>query len=85
MTLDGYLGADYQALLTESVPEVAQHPPGQLCATRLPALREIIVLGQPALAAARGFDEVLALGRNLDPAVVRAASTRVQPTDMRNI
>jgi fatty-acyl-CoA synthase len=82
VTLDGFLGADYQALLTEIVPEVAQHPPGQLGATRLPALREIIVLGQPALAAARGFDEVLALGRNLDPAVVRAASTRVQPTDV---
>ena len=72
MTLDGCLGADYQALLTESVPEVAQHPPGQLGAMRLPARRELIVLGQPA----RGFDEVLALGRTLDPAVVRAASTR---------
>src|SRR5712691_8238703 len=82
VTLDGFLGADYQALLTEIVPEVAQHPPGQLYATRLPALRELIVLGQPALAAARGFDEVLALERNLDPAVVRAASTRVQPTDV---
>src|SRR5882724_10515302 len=59
ITLDGFLGADYQALLTEIVPEVAQCPPGQLSATRLPALRELIVLGQPALVAARGFDEVL--------------------------
>ena len=82
VTLDRFLGADYQALLTEIVPEVAQRPPGQLGAPRLPALRELIVLGQPALAAARGFDEVLALGRNLDPAVVRAASARVQPTDV---
>src|SRR5882724_444113 len=82
VTLDGFLGADYQALLTEIVPEVAQHPPGQLGATRLPALRELIVFGQPALTAARGFAEVLALGRSRDPAVVRAASTRVQPTDV---
>ena len=82
VTLDRFLGADYQALLTEIVPEVAQRPPGQLGAPRLPALRKLIVLGQPALAAARGFDEVLALGRNLDPAVVRAASARVQPTDV---
>jgi fatty-acyl-CoA synthase len=82
VTLDRFLGANYQALLTEIVPEVAQHPPGQLGATRLPALRELIVLGQPALAAARGCDEVLALGRNLDPAVVHAASMRVQPTDV---
>jgi fatty-acyl-CoA synthase len=82
VTLNGFLGADYQALLTEIVPEVAQHPPGQLCATRLPALRELIVLGQPALAAARGFDEVLALGHSLDPAVVRTVSARVQPTDI---
>src|SRR5262245_28211602 len=57
ITLDGFLGANYQAVLTEIVPEVAQHQPGQLCATRLPALREIIVLGQPAMAAARSFDE----------------------------
>src|SRR5262245_33981520 len=74
VTLDGFLGADYQALLTEIVPEVAQYPPGQLNATRLPALRQLIVLGQPALAAARSFDEVLALGRSLDPVLVRAAS-----------
>src|SRR5215470_7066580 len=36
ITLDAFLGVDYQALLTEIVPEVAQQPPGQLCATRLP-------------------------------------------------
>src|SRR5262249_6278716 len=82
ITLDGFLGADYQALLTEILPEVAQHPPGQLCATRLPALREIIVLGQSVMAAARGLDEVLALGRSLDPLVVHAPSTRVPPTDI---
>jgi fatty-acyl-CoA synthase len=82
VTLDGFLGADYQALLTKIVPEVAQHPPGQLGATRLPALRELMVLGQPALAAARGLDGVLALGRRLDPVVVRAASAQVQPTDI---
>jgi fatty-acyl-CoA synthase len=82
VTLDRFLGADYQAILTEIVPEVAPHQPGQLGATRLSALREIIILGQPTLAAARGFDEVLALGHSLDPAVVRAASRRVQPTDI---
>jgi acyl-CoA synthetase (AMP-forming)/AMP-acid ligase II len=82
VTLDGFLGADYQALLIDIVPEVAQHLPGQIGATRLPTLRELIVLGRPALGAARGFDEVLALGRSLDPAVVRAASARVQPTDI---
>lgn len=82
VTLDGFLGADYQALLTEIVPEVAHRPPGQIGAARLPALRELIVLGQSVLAAARGFDEVLTLGRSLDPAVVRVASARVQPTDI---
>src|SRR5215470_1509228 len=59
ITLDAFLGVDYQALLTEIVPEVAQQQPGQLRATRLPALRELIILGQPVLAAARGFDEIL--------------------------
>jgi len=82
VTLDSFLGADYQALLTEIVPEVGQHPPGQLHAARLPALREIIILGQPVLAAARGFDEVLTLGGTMDPAVVHDVSARVQPRDI---
>jgi fatty-acyl-CoA synthase len=82
VTLDGFLGADYQALLTEIVPEVARHPPGQIDAARLPVLRELIVLGQPALTAARRLDEVVALGHRTDPAVVRAASAQVQPSDI---
>jgi fatty-acyl-CoA synthase len=82
VALDGFLGADYQALLNEIAPQVAQCPPGQIDAARLPALRELIVLGQPALPAARHFDEVVALGRRMDPAVVHAASARVQPMDI---
>ena len=80
VTLDGFLGADYQAMLREIIPEATRCPPGQIDAARLPA-RELIVLGQPTLAAAR-LDEVLARGRGVDPAVVRAASARVQPTDL---
>jgi fatty-acyl-CoA synthase len=82
VTLDGFLGADYQAMLREIIPEATRSPPGQIVARRLPALRELIVLGQPSLAAARSFHEVLARGRGLDPAVVHAASAGVQPTDL---
>ena len=82
VTLDGFLGADYQAMLGEIIPEATRCPPGQIDAARLPALRELIVLGQPSLAAARPFDEVSTRGRDLDPALVRAASARVQPTDL---
>jgi fatty-acyl-CoA synthase len=82
VTLDSFLGTDYQALLSEMAPEVAQRPPDQLRTARLPALRRLIVLGQPALAAACSFDEVLALGRGVDPQVVHDASARVQPTDI---
>jgi fatty-acyl-CoA synthase len=82
VTLDRFLGADYQVMLGEIIPDVTRRPPGQIDAARLPALRELIVLGQPALAAARPFDEVSARGRRLDPAAVRAASARVQPTDL---
>jgi fatty-acyl-CoA synthase len=82
VTLDRFLGADYQAMLGEIIPEATRCPPGQIDAARLPALRELMVLGQPALAAARPFDEVLARGRNLDPVGVHAASAGVQPTDL---
>lgn len=80
--LDGFLGADYQALLTEVVPEVAHRPPGQIGAARLPALRELIVLGQPVLAAARHFDEMVARGRRPKAEIGHAASVPVQPTDI---
>jgi fatty-acyl-CoA synthase len=82
VTLDRFLGADYQAMLGEIIPEATRWPPGQIDAARLPALRELIVLGQPSLAAARPFHEVLARGRRLDPAAARAASAAVQPTDL---
>jgi fatty-acyl-CoA synthase len=52
VTLDRFLGADYQAMLGEIIPEATRWPPGQIDAARLPALRELIVLGQPSLAAA---------------------------------
>jgi fatty-acyl-CoA synthase len=82
VTLDRFLGADYQAMLREIIPGATRSPPGQIVDRRLPALRELIVLGQPSLAAARSFHEVLARGRGLDPAVVHAASAGVQPTDL---
>ena len=82
VTLDRFLGADYQAMLREIIPEATRSPPGQIVDRRLPALRKLIVLGQPSLAAARSFHEVLARGRGLDPAVVHAASAGVQPTDL---
>lgn len=82
ITLDNFLGADYQAFVAEIAPEVAQCSPGHLRAARLPALRELIVLGQPTVAAARPFAELLMLGHSLGPSMVRAASTRVQPTDL---
>jgi fatty-acyl-CoA synthase len=69
-------------LLTEVAPDVARHAPGQISVAQLPALRELIVLGQPALAAARGFDEVAARGRSVDPALLPAVSAAVQPTDI---
>lgn len=82
ITLDGFLGTDYQALLADVEPAVAQSSPGQLGARRLPALRELIVLGQSTLAAARRFDAVLALGRHMDPAALRAIRAQVQPSDI---
>lgn len=80
--VDGFLGADYQAMLAEVVPAVAYRPPGQISAAPLPALRELIVLGQPALEAARGFDEVVAPGRRLETAGEQVPWAPVQPTDI---
>ena len=80
VTLDGFLGADYQAMLREIIPEATRCPPGQIDAATA-GLARADRPGPAALAAARP-DEVLARGRGVDPAVVRAASARVQPTDL---
>ena len=39
VTLDSFLGADYQQLLTEVVPDVARQEPGQVSVAQFPALR----------------------------------------------
>ena len=80
--LDRFLGADYQAMLGGIIPEATRYAPGRIEAARLPALRELVVLGQPALAAARPLDDVVARGRRLDPAAVCAASAAVRPDDL---
>ncbi|MBM3225164.1 MAG: AMP-binding protein [Candidatus Tectomicrobia bacterium] len=82
ITLDGFLGADYQALLTEVAPELKHQAPGQLNVARLPALRELMVLGQPMLPAARRFEDVMTHGNNLEDTFPQAVSAAVQPDDM---
>ena len=54
--------SQYLAMLTELAPELAICAPGQLHAARLPALREVIVLDDPAEPGTHGWQQVATLG-----------------------
>ncbi len=59
--------SQYLAMLAELAPELATCAPGQLQAARLPALREVILLDQPAEPGTRSWQQLATLG---DPAAV---------------
>jgi fatty-acyl-CoA synthase len=62
ITASRFRTSDYLAMLGELVPELAAAPPGALKASRLPALRRVIVIGGGTGLGLIGFDAVYRRG-----------------------
>ena len=58
-----FKSSEYIAMLQELAPELADCPPGQLEATRLPHLRTVVQLGEGPAPGCVHFDEVMERGR----------------------
>ena len=57
-----FKSSHYLDMLNDLAPELADSPPGQLASTRLPALRDVIVLDESPAPGTRMWSEVAALG-----------------------
>jgi fatty-acyl-CoA synthase len=81
ITMDRFVGIDYQTELEKVAPELGRARPGALRLARLPHLREVIVLGAPRWPAARTFDDVVRRGEALPAARLAAVAGAVSPDD----
>lgn len=78
-------GSDYLAMVRELAPELPACPPGRLRASRLPALRSVVVLGPDPGPGATAFEAVLARGGPAPRARLDAIGAALRPDDAINI
>ncbi|MFZ6691075.1 AMP-binding protein [Undibacterium sp. SXout20W] len=79
-----FKGSDYLAMITELAPELNHCSPGQLKATRLPALQIAIHLGEHDVPGMLRFSELMARGKSKDERIANIAKT-LNNTDAINI
>ena len=63
VTATAFKTSNYMEMLNTLLPELAAATPGQLQASRLPALRMVIQIGGPAASGTVAFEEVARMGR----------------------
>ena len=73
---------DFRGDLADRHPELVQAAPGRLRCAELPALRRVVCLGSGADAGGfESWDELVALGEDVDDALLDALSSEVRPSD----
>ncbi|CAB3708718.1 AMP-binding protein [Achromobacter pestifer] len=78
LTADTFLGIDFLDLLTQVEPALAMRLPGE----RLPALRQVVVLGERCPGGGEAWQAFLDAGRAVDDAAMQAAIDAVHPDDV---
>ena len=82
VSASAFKSSDYLGMLLELAPELGDSAPGELEASRLPALRVVIRLGEERTPGAFNFAEVSAGG---DPSRLREIESELQFDDPMNI
>ncbi|MCK1298866.1 MULTISPECIES: AMP-binding protein [unclassified Bradyrhizobium] len=85
VTATAFKTSNYMDMLNTLLPELATAKPGQLRATRLPALRIVIQIGGPACPGTIPFDEVAGIGGPLHREQLAALGASLQFDDAVNI
>jgi fatty-acyl-CoA synthase len=75
------LKKDFAAILEELEPQIASAAPGEISSTAYPFLRRLAVIGEGAGGAVETWEDFLAHGREVDPALVEARAATVTPAD----
>jgi fatty-acyl-CoA synthase len=85
VTATAFKSSDYVEMLNTLAPELAAAPPGRLFAARLPRLRIVIQVAGPRAAGTIPFDDVAAVGGEVERAEVRKLGGHLQFDDAANI
>lgn len=75
------LKKDFTSILCELEPHIDKAAPGALQSFRYPFLRHLVVVDAEGKGAIEGWNEFLARGRAIAPALVDAAAATVRPSD----
>jgi fatty-acyl-CoA synthase len=65
-----FKSSDYAAMLESLIPELATAAPGRLVCAAFPELRLLVQLGSSPVGGTLSFDDLLASGHDLDPALL---------------
>ena len=84
------LKKDFGAMLAELEPQILTAAPGRVSSARYPFLKRLVALDSvtgggaaaPDGEAVQGWDDFLAAGRGVDPALVDARAASVKPSDI---
>jgi fatty-acyl-CoA synthase len=85
ITAARFKASDYLAMLAELAPELANAPPGELRASRLPDLRLVIAIGAEPVPGTLGFDAVYDLAGEAERARLVTLAGQLQFDDPINI
>jgi fatty-acyl-CoA synthase len=80
-----FKGSDYAAMLRALIPELATARAGALATERFPELRLLVQLGPAAPAGCLSFDELVALGREVDAHATSRVAAALDPAQPYNI
>jgi fatty-acyl-CoA synthase len=80
------LRKDFAALLCELEPAILEAVPGRLMSERFPFLRRLVVVGNdPGCKGIEGWADFLAHGKEIPQALVDAAASSVNPSDLAGL
>jgi fatty-acyl-CoA synthase len=76
---------EYLKVLDDVCPELKDSEPGKLVCRKLPMLKNVVFLGDRKLPGMFTWDELLALGRQVDDAALKARQNSLDPDDVINM
>ncbi|MEP0201644.1 MAG: AMP-binding protein [Halioglobus sp.] len=85
VTADTFKTSEYLAMLENLAPELVRCAPGELQANKLPHLRSVIRMGEDKTAGMFNFEEVCAMGGDVQLQQMQALAQELRPDDAINI
>ncbi len=83
--VDGYKESDYLQMIFELVPELREHPRGELHTGRFPELRNVVFIGQQKNRGMYNTQELLLLGSHVDDFEVETIRETISCHDVVNM